>query len=74
MLFNIYVDDPSTALNKCNVGSCFNAIVLNHSYYADDWCLLSSSVHGLNELLYISAEYATDHGIVFNERKSFFIF
>ncbi len=31
MLFNIYVDDLSTALNKCNVGCCFNAIVLNSS-------------------------------------------
>ncbi len=58
MLFNIYVDDLSTALNKCNVGCCFNAIVLNHLYYANDLCLLSPSVHGLNELLSISA---TDH-------------
>ncbi len=69
MLFKIYVDDLSTALNKCNVGCCFNTIILNHLYYADD-LYLSSSVHGLNELLSISAKYATDHDIVFNERKS----
>ncbi len=36
MLFNIYVGDLCTALNKCNVGCCFNAIDLNHLYYADD--------------------------------------
>ncbi len=49
------------------MGCCFNAIVLNHLYYADDLCLLSPSVHGLNELLSISA---TAHDIVFNEHKS----
>ncbi len=70
MLFNIYVDDLNTALNKCNVGCCFNAIVLNHLYYADDLCLLSPSMHGLNELLSISAKYATEHDIVFNEHKT----
>ncbi len=59
MLLNIYVDDLNTALNKHNVGCCFNAIVLNHLYYADDLCLLSPSVHGLNELLSISAKYGT---------------
>ncbi len=48
----------------------FNAIVLNHLYYADDLCLLSPSVHTLNELLFISAKYATDHDIMFNEHKS----
>ncbi len=70
MLFNIYVDDLSTALNKCNVGCCLNAIVLNHLYYAGDLCLLSPSMHGLNEVLSISAKYATDHDIVFNGHKS----
>ncbi len=39
-------------------------------YYADDLCLLSLGVHGLNELLSISAKYATYHDIVFNEHKS----
>ncbi len=63
MLFNIYVDDLSTTLNKCNIGCCFNAIVLNHLYHADDLCLLAPSVHGLNELLSINAKYATDHDI-----------
>ncbi len=57
-------------MNKCSVGCCFNATVLNHLYYADDLCLLSSSVLGLNELLSISAKYATDHDIVFNEHKN----
>ncbi len=56
MLFIVYVDDLSTALNKCNVGCCFNAIVLNHLYYADNLCLLYLSVNELNELLSISAK------------------
>ncbi len=67
MLYNIYFDDLSTAFNKCNVGCCFNAIVHNHLYYADNLCLLSPSVHGLNELISISAKYTTYHNIVFNE-------
>ncbi len=70
MLFNIYVDDLSTALNRCNVGCCFNAIVLNHLYYADDLCLLSPSVNELNKLLSISAKYTTGHDIVIDECKS----
>ncbi len=70
MLFNIYVDNLSTALKKCNAGCCFNTIVLNHLYYADNLCLLSPSLHGLNELLSISAKYVTDHDTVFNDSKS----
>ncbi len=45
-------------------------IALNHLYYADDLCLLSLFVQGLNELLSISAKYATHHDMIINAHKS----
>ncbi len=69
-LFNIYVDDLSTVLNSSNIGCCFNDVIINHLYYADDLCLIAPSVHGINKLLSVCGKYAIDHDIVFNENKS----
>ena len=35
-LFNVYVDELSEELNKCNVGCNLNGHLINHIMYADD--------------------------------------
>ena len=47
-LFNVYVDSLSEILNQQHIG-CFNSgELINHLLYADDLCLISPSVNGLN--------------------------
>ncbi len=44
---------------------------LNHLIYADDLCLMSPSVKGLQTLLNICQDYANEHDIIFNTAKTF---
>ena len=40
-LFNVYVDELSEELKKCNVGCNLNGHLINHIMYADDLVLIS---------------------------------
>ena len=51
-LFNVYVDELSEELNKCNVGCNLNGHLINHIMYADDLVLISPSSAGLSQLLH----------------------
>ena len=46
-LFNIYVDDLSTALNSLKIGCAISNLIINHLMYADDIVLISPSTAGL---------------------------
>ena len=39
--FNIYVDDPSVALNDCPVGCCVGNVIITHLMYANDLVILA---------------------------------
>ena len=43
-LFNVYVDELSEELKKCNVGCYLNGHLINHIMYADDLVLISPSM------------------------------
>ena len=47
-LFNVYVDELSEELKKCNVGCNLNGHLINHIMYADDLVLISPSSAGLS--------------------------
>ena len=68
-LFNVYTDGLSTLLDQSGVG-CHYLGSLNHLYYADDMVILSPTPHGLQKLLNICSEYAKDHDILFNTKKT----
>ncbi len=51
----------------CNVGS----VKCNYLAYADDYCLIASSVTALQKLINICVEYADAHSITFNASKTF---
>ena len=69
-LFNVYVDELSTNLEKCNSGCYIDNVCMNHLFYADDLCLLAPSPSGLQKLLDVCAVYGVDHNIIFNPLKS----
>ena len=69
-LFNVYMDELSQRLNKCNVGCKIRDVRCNHLGYADDFCLLANSARALQIMLDICETYAGDHDVIFNEKKT----
>ena len=53
ILFNMYMDDLSIALNNSGIGGYLGDAFLNHLCYADDICLISLSSSGMQQLLNI---------------------
>ena len=71
ILFNMYMDDLSIALNNSGIGGYLGDAFLNHLCYADDICLISLSSSGMQQLLNICQNYATNHQLLYNGAKSF---
>ena len=69
-LFNVYVDELSEELNKCNVGCNLNGHLINHIMYADDLVLISPSSAGLSQLLHECEKFGTRHDLKYNAKKS----
>ena len=69
-LFNVYVDELSEELNKCNVGCNLNGLLINHIMYADDLVLISPSSAGLSQLLRECEKFGTRHDVKYNAKKS----
>jgi len=57
------LNESAVSLTMCNMK-------VNHLFYADDLCVMSSSPGGLQYILNIIASYAKDNDIVFNKNKS----
>ena len=68
-LFNVYTDELSSHLVRSGYG-CHYLGSVNHLYYADDMVLLSPTPFGLQKLLDVCADYALDHDMVFNTKKT----
>ena len=68
VLFNVYMDDLSCALNRSNIGGRIGEIV-NHLSYADDLCLICLSSAGMQKLLNVCSNYATEHSLSYNANK-----
>ena len=70
ILFNVYMDDLSTVLNKSKIGCNINNTFINHLMYADDTCILAPCPMALQKLLNICSSFADVNSIVFNEGKT----
>ena len=68
--FCVYMDDLSVKLNSAGVGCHFAGLSYNHFSYADDMALVAPSPGGIQKLIKICEEYALDHDIVYNSKKS----
>ena len=68
---NMYMDDLSIALHNSGIGGYLGDAFLNNLWYADDICLISLSSSGMQQLLNICQNYATNHQLLYNGAKSF---
>ena len=59
------MDDLSIALNNSGIGGYLGDAFLNHLCYADDICLISLSSSGMQQLLNICQNYATNHQLLY---------
>ena len=69
-LFNIYMDDLTIALNKCNTRCVICSTTINHLMYADDLVILSPSVSTLSELMQVCGLYGLNHDIKYNSKNN----
>jgi len=69
-LFNVYMDDLSQQLNKCNTGCMIGNTLTNHLMYADDLVIICPYSAGLQQLLKVCSQYGADFNIKYNASKS----
>ena len=71
VLFNIYIDKLSIALNDTAIGGKIGGQLLNHLCYSDDMCLISISSSGMQQLLNVYHSFSIEHSLLYNETKSY---
>lgn len=69
-MFNFYYYDLSEALSQTGIGCHINNRVVNHLIYADDLCILATTISALQALVNCSATYATNHDVIVNTKKA----
>jgi len=69
-LFAVYLDELSIQLGSARVGYTVGNMGVNHLKFADDICVFSPSISGLQCLLNICGDHATEHEIIFNCNKT----
>ena len=73
-LFNVYIDDLSSRLNKLSIGCVLGDFLINHLMYADDLVLISPSTRGLFKLIAECQRYGIEFDILYNPMKSAVMF
>lgn len=71
LYFAVYMDNLCVSLEKSDLGCNVGSVKCNYIAYADDYCLLASSVAALQQLINICVHYANEHNIMFNATKTF---
>ena len=74
LLFSVYVDDLLEKLKNNGIGCHIGHHFVGALGYADDIILLCPSVTGLNKIISTCVEYADEHNILFNGKKSKYLF
>ena len=69
-LFSLCTDDLSRKLNSVQCGCFVGSSLLNHLMFADDLCVLSPRIKGLQKLVNVCKEYAVNNCIIFNSDKT----
>ena len=64
--FAVCLDEISIQLGSARVGCTVRNTVVNHLMFADDICVFSPSISGLQSLPNIYGDYAAEHEITFN--------
>ena len=70
LFYTIYIDDLLEKLKRKGIGCHIGHHFVGVFGYADDIILLCPSVSGLMKMIKICEEYANEHDIIFNGKKS----
>ena len=70
MFFSVYIDDLLIKLKNNAVGCHIGNHYVGALGYADDLILLCPSVSGMRKMIKVCEDYANDHSILFNGKKS----
>ena len=73
VLFTVYLDNLLKILKQRNIGSKIGITYLGLFGSADDLTPLCSSLSGLEEMLQICKDFASDYNIIFNAKKNKFM-
>ena len=65
----LFMNQLSKKLIVSNADCYFNSMSINHVMYANDLCLLATTVSTMQYLLDVCQEYGTDNDILFNPIK-----
>ena len=68
--YNIYVDDLIRMLQESKVGCYISDIFAAAIFYADDMCVVASSLRGLQKLLELCSAYCSEWDICLNVKKT----
>ena len=68
--YNIYVDELICILQRSGVGCHISNVFAAALFYADDMCVLSPSLHGLQRMLDICSVYCSEWDICLNAKKT----
>ena len=71
VIFNVYMDDLSTALINNGIGGHIGEKTINYLCYADDTCLIALSSSAIQQLLNTCHTYSTEHFLWYSGSKSF---
>ena len=69
-LYNVFCDSLNVELNQSSLGCCIGNNALNNLSWADDMVVISPSSHALNEMLTICDNFANEHLILYNTKKT----
>jgi hypothetical protein len=69
-LYNVFMDDLSSALNKSKIGCIINNNYINHLCYADDSVLIAPSPTGLQYLIDMCQNYGFENEVLYNIKKT----
>ena len=70
LFFSVYIDDLLVKLKNNAVGCHVGNHYIGALGYADDLILLCPSVSGMRKMIKVCEDYANDHSILFNGKKS----
>ena len=70
LFFSVYIDDLLVKLKNNAVGCHIGNHYVGALGYADDLILLCPSVSGMRNMIKVCEDYANDHSILFNGKKS----
>ena len=70
ILFNFYMNGLTDRLNASNLGCKLRDVRTNHLGYADDFVLIANSIVALQQLVHICSDFADDHDVIYNVRKT----